>query len=169
MAAPADALEPVRAELLRAARAEAGAVLEGARADAEETLRVARATADRVLASARAAGAADGTAAAAGERIRAAEDAWTAELAARAAAYADLRAGVRSGVRRALAEDAPARDRLVAAARDLLGARARITDAPGGGVVAEVPGRRVDLSADALADRALERAGARAEHLWELP
>ncbi|MFF2200389.1 hypothetical protein [Streptomyces sp. NPDC058145] len=169
MAAPVDALEPVRAELLRAARAEAGAALDRARADAEETLRLAHGTADRVLAAAREAGAADGAASAAGERIRAAEDAWAAELAARAEVYADLRAGVRAGVRRALTEDALARNRLVAAARALLGARARITDAPGGGVVAEVPGRRVDLSADALADRALDRTGALAERLWERP
>lgn len=169
MAAPVDALEPVRAELLRAARAEAAAVLDRARADAEETLRVARGTADRVLAAAREAGAADGAAAAAGERMRAAEDAWTAELAARAEVYADLRAEVRAGVRRSLAGDPRARDRLVAAARALLGARARVTDAPGGGVSAEVPGCRVDLSADTLADRALDRAGVRAEHLWERP
>ncbi|MFJ3718499.1 hypothetical protein [Streptomyces sp. NPDC090057] len=169
MAAPVDALEPVRAELLRTARAEAGAVLDRARAEAQETLRAARGAADRVLAAAREAGAADGAAAAAGERTRAAEDAWAAELAARAEVYADLRAGVRAGLRRALAEDAGARDRLVAVARGLLGAGARVTDAEGGGVVAEVPGRRVDLSADTLADRALDRTGALAEQLWERP
>ncbi|MGY5051525.1 hypothetical protein ACWDE0_38965 [Streptomyces sp. 900105755] len=204
-----DELDPVRAELLRAARAEAEAAVERARADAAQTLRAARADAERVLAEARELGAGDGRAAAARERVRAAEDAWSRELAARAEVYADLRAGVRAGVRRVLAEgavspggrgdtDRPGRvpaagaaadlgaaarsgaqraateapipdDPLARAARALLGADARITAVPGGGVTADVPGRHLDLSADALADRALERLGVRIESLWGEP
>lgn len=169
MTTPADALDPVRAELLRAARASADAVLERARADAEEVLAEARATAEAVRARARELGAADGADAADRERTRAVQDAWAVELAARAEAYAELRARIRDGVRRALAGDAVPRHRLAAAARSLLGPLARVTDAAGGGVTAEVPGRRVDLSADALADRALDRLGARAETLWGTP
>ncbi|MFC5201094.1 hypothetical protein [Streptomyces kaempferi] len=161
-----DALDPVRAELLRAARADAAAVLDRARADAEETLRVARGTAERVLADARTLGAMDGHAAAVRERGRAAEDAWSAELAARAEVYADLRARVRSGVRQAMGGGAVRPDRLAETARALLGADARITGAPGGGVIADVPGRHLDLSADTLADRSLEQLGAQIESLW---
>ncbi|MEV7130038.1 hypothetical protein [Streptomyces sp. NPDC093260] len=166
MTASVDALSPVRAELLRAARASADAVRDRAQADAEETLRSARATAEAVLARARDFGRADGAAEAARERVRAVQDAWAAELAARAEVYAALRAAVRAGVRREFAEDASVRSRCAQAARNLLGPQARVTAAPQGGVTAEVPGRRVDLSADALADRALDRLGARAETLW---
>ncbi|MEU3521471.1 hypothetical protein ABZ770_40555 [Streptomyces sp. NPDC006654] len=211
MTAPADELAPVRAELLRAARAEAEALVERARADATETLRAARAEAERVLARARELGAGDGRTEATRERVRAAEDAWSRELAARAGVCADLRAAVRSGVRRTLAEgaaspggraetdrpgwepaagagaaadrgaaarsgtrrvsaDVPvADDRLARAARALLGEDARITVAAGGGVTADVPGRHLDLSADTLADRAVERLGARIESLWGEP
>ncbi|MFL4903784.1 hypothetical protein ACJ6WF_11500 [Streptomyces sp. MMS24-I2-30] len=167
MAAPADPLDPVRAELLRAARATADAIRDRARIDAEETLRVARASAEQVLAQARDLGAADGAATAARVRVRAVQDAWTVELAARAAVYAQLRVRVRDGVRRALAEGTVPQAGLMELARALLGVQARVTAAPEGGVTAEAPGRLVDLSADALADRALERLGAHAELLWE--
>ncbi|MET9450514.1 hypothetical protein [Streptomyces cinerochromogenes] len=167
MTAPVDALSPVRAELLRAARTSADAVMERARADAEETLRSARVTAEAVLARARDLGRADGAAEAARERVRAVQDAWAAELAARAEVYAVLRASVRAGVRRAFAEDSSLQSRCTEAARKLLGPQARVTDVPEGGVTAEVPGRRVDLSADALADHALDRLGVLAETLWE--
>ncbi|MGW2100043.1 hypothetical protein ACWCPX_20470 [Streptomyces olivaceoviridis] len=167
MTAPVDALSPVRAALLRAARASADAVRDRAEADAQETLRSARATAEAVLARARDLGRADGAAEAARERVRAVQDAWTAELAARAEVHAALRAAVRAGVRRELTEDASVRSCCAEAARRLLGPQARVTAASEGGVTAEVPGRRIDLSADALADRALDRLGVRAETLWE--
>ncbi|GGY88848.1 hypothetical protein GCM10010300_36190 [Streptomyces olivaceoviridis] len=167
MTAPLDALSPVRAALLRAARASADAVRDRAQADAEETLRSARATAEAVLARARDLGRADGAAEAARERVRAAQDAWAAELAARAEVYAALRTAVHAGVRRRFTEDASVGSLSAEAARKLLGPQARVTAAPAGGVTAEVPGRRVDLSADALADRALDRLGVRAETLWE--
>ncbi|MEU8717419.1 hypothetical protein [Streptomyces sp. NPDC048663] len=240
MTAPVDELEPVRAELLRAARAEADSAARRARADAAETLRAARADAERVLAQARELGAGDGRVAADRERVRAAEEAWSRELAAGAEVYADLRAGVRAGVRRALAdgaarpgrcgetvptgrergdlteagagleagarscarpalpentgpdrphtrtdadlaartrscarptppEDTGPKDRLAETARALLGAEARITVVAGGGITADVPGRHLDLSADVLADRALERMGARIASLWSGP
>ncbi|GHE13526.1 hypothetical protein [Streptomyces alanosinicus] len=169
MTAPADALDPVRAELLRAARAEAEAVLGRARADADETVRLARGTAEKVLAQARDLGAADGRAAATRERVRAAADAWARELAARAEVFADLRVKTRCGVRQALVDGALPSARFAETARALLGADARITAVQGGGVTAEAPGRRLDLSADTLADRALARMGVRIESLWERP
>ncbi|UXY25238.1 hypothetical protein [Streptomyces sp. HUAS TT20] len=169
MTASVDALDPVRAELLRAARASADAVRQRARADAEEVLRAARDTAGEVLARARELGEADGAAGAARERVRAVQEAWAKELAARSEVYGELRAAIRAGVRRALAEGAVPQTRLADAARALLGSQARVTPAAGGGVTGEAVGRRVDLSADALADRALERLGARAELLWRPP
>ncbi|WP_037763096.1 hypothetical protein [Streptomyces sp. 142MFCol3.1] len=169
MTASLDALDPVRAELLRAARSSADAVLERARAEAEETLRTARGTAAEVRARARARGEADGAAGAAQERVRALQDAWALELVTRSEVYAELRTAVRAGVRRALAEGGATTGRLTKTAQALLGSRARVTSVAEGGVTAEVPGRRLDLSADALADRALERLGARAERLWRPP
>ncbi|MGI5133255.1 MULTISPECIES: hypothetical protein [unclassified Streptomyces] len=165
-AGPVDPLAPVRAELLRAARADADAVLASARADADETVRTARVEAESLLERAREQGLADGTAAAARERVRARQDAWARELAARAEVYADLRDRVRASVREALTQTEVLRVRLEACARTLLGTGARVTTTADGGVMAETPGRRVDLSANALADRALERLGAEAENLW---
>ncbi|MEU6776863.1 hypothetical protein [Streptomyces sp. NPDC046759] len=170
MTAPVDELDPVRAELLRAARAAADATLDRARADAADTLLAARTAAETVLAQARRLGEADGAKEADRERVRAAQEAWETELAVRAEAYAALRAGVRAGVRRALArEGAVTRSHLADVARAALGAEAEVSAAEQGGVTAETPGRRVDLSADALADGALERLGVRAETLWEPP
>ncbi|MFF3164701.1 hypothetical protein [Streptomyces sp. NPDC003273] len=170
MTVPADELEPVRAELLRAARAAADAVLDRARADAAGALLAARAEAGAVLARARGLGQADGAAQAERERVRAAQRAWETELAVRAEVYAALGAEVRAGVRRALArEGAVARWHLADVARAALGPAAEVTAAAQGGVTAEAPGRRVDLSADAIADRALDRLGVRAETLWGPP
>ncbi|MGW3498041.1 hypothetical protein [Streptomyces sp. NPDC001020] len=163
---PGDPLAPVRAELLRAARADADAVLARARADADEAVRAARTEADALLDRARQGGAADGTAAAARERVLARQDAWARELSARAEVYEDLRTRVRAGVRDALADSGALQGRLEERARTLLGTEARITAAVDGGVTAQTPGRRVDLTADALAERALARAGAEAETLW---
>ncbi|MFD0515745.1 hypothetical protein ACFQ0Q_46080 [Streptomyces aureus] len=133
MTVPVDALDPVRAELLRAARASADAVRDRARADADETLRAARATAEQVLARARDLGTAEGAADAERERVRAVQDAWGAELVVRAEIYAELRNAVREGVRRALAEGAIPQARLAEAARAVLGTGAQVT-ATGGAV-----------------------------------
>ncbi|MDT0467412.1 hypothetical protein [Streptomyces gibsoniae] len=163
---PADPLDPVRAGLLRAARTDADVVLARARADADETVRMARAEAEALLERARKQGTADGTSAAARDRVRAREDAWARELVARAEVYADFCCRVRTGVRGALAEADVLRVGLEERARMLLGTGARVTATYDGGVTAEVPGRRVDLSADALADRAVQHLGAEVQKLW---
>ena len=59
------------------------------------------------------------------------------------------------------------RERLERLARALLGPDAEVTGHPEGGVVARAPGRRVDLSLPALADRALDRLGGEVRALWE--
>ncbi|MGW2209716.1 hypothetical protein [Streptomyces sp. NPDC001781] len=170
MTGPVDELDPVRAQLLRAARAAADATLDHARADAADTLLAARTAAETVLARARRLGEADGAEEADRERLRAAQDAWETELAMRAEVYSALRSGIRAGVRRALnRQGALARSHLADLARATLGAEADVRAAEQGGVTAEVPGRRVDLSADTLADGALARLGQRAETLWWPP
>lgn len=65
------------------------------------------------------------------------------------------------------AENPVAADRLRTLARDRAGADARIATAPGGGVIAVAPGRRVDCSVSALADHAVDLLGAEVERLWE--
>lgn len=161
-----DALDPVRAELLRAARAEAEAELAAARQDARETEAAARAEAEAVLAEARRQGVEDGRAVAAGELARARRAARTVELAARGEAYADLLRRATERVRERYGTDPAIAARLTQRARDLLGPDARITAHPQGGLLAEAPGRLVDLGLPTLARRALERLGAQAEQLW---
>jgi hypothetical protein len=59
------------------------------------------------------------------------------------------------------------RERLERLAGVLLGPGTEVTEHPGGGVVARAPGRWVDLSLAALADRALDRLGGEVRSLWE--
>jgi vacuolar-type H+-ATPase subunit E/Vma4 len=164
----ADALDPVRTELLRAAHESADAVLAQAGSDAEATLRKARAEAAVILDEARRQGEADGTSAAEDERTRARRDAWALELAARSEVYAELRRRVSEGVRQAPMDRRVLRARLEARARALLGPDAMVTASPDGGVTAVAPGRRTDLTLTRLADRALDRLGMEAESLWAL-
>ena len=89
-----------------------------------------------------------------------------ARLAERGAAYTELRRQVIESVRARCAEDTAMRERLADRARGLLGPRAHVRPDPAGGLRATARGRTVDLSAPALANRALEAYGARAEGLW---
>jgi vacuolar-type H+-ATPase subunit E/Vma4 len=163
-----DALQPVRAELLRAARADAAARLTRAEQDAGAVLDEARARAAAILDEAREQGEADGTAAARAARTRARRTARSRELALRAELYQQLRARVTERVRNLRdAPDHPAlRERLTTLARRLLGPEATVVDHPDGGVLGRSEGRRVDLSLGALAVRTLDRAGREVETLW---
>ncbi|MDF3293291.1 hypothetical protein [Streptomyces silvisoli] len=163
-----DALEPVRDALLRAARKDAEAVLTEAHRAAAAVLDEAQARATAILDEARTQGTADGTADGAALRVRARRTVRARELAARREAYDELRRRATARVRRLRTEsEYPSmRDELVARARQLLGADASVSEDPDGGVVATAPGRRVDLTLDALAGRALERFAAQVETLW---
>jgi hypothetical protein len=87
-------------------------------------------------------------------------------LAARSRAYASLRRDAASAIA-ALADDPGYRTRLVDLARARLGDReARILEAAGGGVIAEIGSRRVDYSLDALLQRCLDRLGDEIAGLW---
>jgi len=162
------ALEPLRAELLRAAQADAAALLDRAERQAAAVTEAARAEAETILAEARSQGEADGAKAAAAALARARRTARSRELAVRREAYEELRRRATEAVLvlRHSPDYPAALDRLGRRARQLLGPGADITEDPGGGVLARAPGRRADLTLDASATRALDGLGAEAETLW---
>ncbi|WP_141585787.1 hypothetical protein [Actinomadura sp. WMMA1423] len=163
-----DALAPVRGALADRARTEAARLVADAERDAAATTGGARAEAARILAEAQAAGRADGALAAAVARSRARAASRAIVLRARRQAYDELRRRIRREVRALFdGPDAPANERaLTARARGLLGTGALIGRAGGGGLVARVPDAEVDLSADALTDRAMAALGTEVAELW---
>jgi hypothetical protein len=154
------ALEPVRAALLRAARADADAVEAAAGRDGELTVREATIRAGHLREQARADGAADAAAALAVLRARAGRAARATVLAARREEYEALRAAARAAMA-ALARDPTVHMRLIATARVRLGPEATVEEAPGGGVVASAGARRLDLSLAGFADRAVDQVADR--------
>ncbi|MEU0112404.1 hypothetical protein ABZ137_01410 [Streptomyces bobili] len=164
-----DALHPVRAELLRAAHADADALLARAEREAAARLDQARAVARAVLDDARRQGETDGADAARDLLVRSRREARSRALSARRKPYEDLRREAAERVRELRWADdyASLRGRLEQRARVLLGPAAEVTEDAHGGVVAQVPGRRVDLSLTASAERALDSMGAEVRSLWE--
>ncbi|WP_405653234.1 V-type ATP synthase subunit E family protein [Streptomyces sp. NBC_00019] len=166
--ASATALDPVRTRLLQDARADAEALVTAADQDAEAVRADAESRAAEILAEARRQGATDARTVQAAVRARARRAARAGELAARRECWEELRRQVAQGVGEL--RDTPAyprlRARLTTHARHVLGADARITEALGGGVIGESPGRRIDCGLAALADRALDRIGTEVEELW---
>lgn len=162
------ALGPVRTELLRAAHAEAAELLARADRDAAELLDGARAEARTILEEARREGEAQGAAAGRVVCARARREARAHQLVVRREAYEELRRRVTERVRELLhAPDYPSvLERLTGHARRLLGPDAEIIVHPDGGLIARVPGRRVDCTLDTLAVRALGRADVEVETLW---
>ncbi|CAL9656869.1 V-type proton ATPase subunit E [Streptomyces sp. enrichment culture] len=165
----ADVLHPVRAELLRAAHADADALLARTGRQAATLLDDARAEARAILDEARRQGEADGSDAARDLLVRARREARSRTLAARREAYEGLRREAAERVGRLRRTDgyAALRAGLEHRARVLLGAAAEVSEHADGGVVARAPGRRIDLSLTALADRALDRMGGEVRSLWE--
>jgi vacuolar-type H+-ATPase subunit E/Vma4 len=164
-----DALHPVRAGLLRAAHSDAEALLARTGREAAALLDQARAEARAILDEARRQGESDGADAARDLLVRARREARSRALAARRESYDELRREAAERVRELRGTDgfASLRERLEHRARVLLGAGAEVSEHADGGVVARVPGRRVDLSLTTLADRALDRMGAEVRSLWE--
>jgi len=165
-AVAAAAVEPVRAALLGAARAAADRDVDAAHRYAADVLDTATTRVSEVHAAAVEAGRVEAAARTARTQAQARRDRRTAELHDQDAAYAQLRERVRAAVRALPASHPQLRERLVARALTELGPDARITDTPDGGLLAETPGRRLDLSLDALADLAVEALGAEASLLW---
>ncbi|GLY85177.1 hypothetical protein [Actinoallomurus iriomotensis] len=161
------ALDPVAGSLLRKARRDAARIRTEAHAAADALLAQARAEAGRILAEASATGRSEAAASARAERIRARRRARTIVLAARREAYEELRRRVRSVVASLCADSPVTVDRLRRLACDRAGGGARTVTVPGGGVIAVAADRRVDCSASALADHAVDVLGAEVERLWE--
>ncbi|WP_367325734.1 hypothetical protein [Streptomyces sp. HUAS ZL42] len=164
-----DALDPVRAGLLRAAHVDADALLARTEQEAAALLGKARAEARAILDEARRQGEADGADAARDHLVRARREARSRTLAARREAYDELRraAAERVGELRLTEGYASLREQLAHRARVLLGPAAEVSEHADGGLVARAPGKWVDLSLTALADRALDRMGAEVRTLWE--
>ncbi|MBP2478848.1 vacuolar-type H+-ATPase subunit E/Vma4 [Crossiella equi] len=162
------ALRPVREELLRRARADAERTVAQAGDHAARVLEDAERAAAAIRERARAQGAAEGAAAATARRAQARARVHAAELRARAQVYGLLRAQVRAELRglRDGPEYPRLRELLAAEARRLLGAAASVTEAPGGGVLADGDGARADCSLDGFAERAVAALGPELEGLW---
>ena len=163
-----DALAPLRAELLQRAAADAEATLAQANAEARDVLEAAEREAHDILDAARAAGAAEAAAGQATERARTRRAHQSAAFAAQRHAYEQVGRRATDAVRRLRDEPGyPAmRTRLAARAAEILGADAVVTEDAAGGIVAEVAGRRLDLSLTAFAARALDRVEGGLDGLW---
>ena len=162
------ALAPVRAHLLRGARAEADRILGQARAQAAATLRQARRDAEESVRQARGQGEKAAAAAAAAERSRGREQARSIVLGTQRRAREELRARVLAaagGLR-----DEPGYERLfaelTAMAARAVGPGATVTAHPAGGVVARSGRTVVDCSLPRLAGLAFDALGDEVRELW---
>ena len=167
-AAQTAALAPVRAHLLRQARAEADRIAEEARSTAAAILRQARSAADEAVALASAQGRADAVPAAAAEQAQGREQARSIVLGAQREAYDELCArvlaaacGMRDepGYRRLLS-------RLLTMAARAAGPDAATAVQPEGGVVARSRGIVVDCTLPRLAGVAVDELGDQVRELW---
>lgn len=159
------ALAPLYDALRDDARADARRRLADADGDADALLADARARADSVLAQARTAGAAEGAAELAERRSTDRRATRAAELGAEQEVYRELRGRVGARIAEWCARPEN-RSLLVAKVRAVLGSGAVVRDAPGGGVIGTVDGRRLDLTSDAVATLAVEALGADVMGLW---
>jgi vacuolar-type H+-ATPase subunit E/Vma4 len=163
-----EALAPVRAHLLRWARAEADRILEEARCQAAATLRQARRDAEEAVGQARTRGEAEIALAAAAERRRGREQARAIVLGARRQAREELSARVLTaagGLR-----DEPGYEgllaRLTVMAAQAAGPGATVTADQAGGVVARSGRTVVDCSLPRLAGLAVDALGDQVTELW---
>ena len=163
-----DPLVAVRASLLARAASDGRRVLDSADADVAARVAEARSCAADEVAAAVAAAERDAAVLADETRARARRQARSIVLAAQGCAFDLLRAQARRAVR-TLRDDPGYPDlvaRLGAAARDRLGTDATVRQHPDGGVLAEAGDRRLALTLDAAADRAVDGLGAAVEELW---
>ena len=162
------ALAPVRAHLLRGARAEADRILGQARAQADATLGQARRDAEEAVRQARRQGEEETAAAVAAERGRGRAQARSVVLSVQSQAREELRARVLAaagGLR-----DEPGYERLLAGltamAACAAGPGATVTAHPAGGVVARSDHAVVDCSLPRLAGLAFDALGDEVRELW---
>ncbi|HEU5469320.1 MAG TPA: hypothetical protein VFV67_01605 [Actinophytocola sp.] len=168
MTTVAEALRPVRAELIRRAEADAAATLAEADRAAETTLAEAQGRAEAIMAEARARGAAEGRAVRAAGRARTRRAARESRLRGQRKIYDELLRRVLAALPevRATPGYPGLRAELAAQARATLGPQARLSEPPGGGIIAQLDGRRVDYSLETLARQAVDALAAELEELW---
>lgn len=153
----AEALEPVRAAILRRAHADADAARRDADHAAVMLLGEARAEAERLLLEARATGTADAAVLTAAERTRARRKAGAVLLQAQRQVSDELRGRVIAALRTAL-DTSGGRAALTARITEVLGPQATITPAAGGGLIGVHAGVAVDCSIPQLAEQAIAAA-----------
>lgn len=163
-----DALAPLVEALSRRVGSDTEAIRAKAEEEAAEVVAAARQEARTILADARAGGTAQARANAAAEHVRAERRARGIELTAQREALEELRARAAAAVRTLRDDPCYPRllDRLSVLTRAAGGADMVVSEHPGGGVLAEGQGRRVDCSLDALSIRAVDALGAEVERLW---
>jgi vacuolar-type H+-ATPase subunit E/Vma4 len=164
-----DPLAAVRAALLAQATADAQRVVAAAQAETAETLRAAEDRAATIRDTAAAEAAVDAAAIAAEARAKTRRAERAIVLAAQKAAYEQLRTRARMAVR-GLRSDPGYPElltRLRDVARDRLGPAAAVEEDSGGGIVAVCAGRRLSLTLDAAADRAVDALTDEAAELWQ--
>ncbi|WP_240777790.1 V-type ATP synthase subunit E family protein [Nonomuraea basaltis] len=161
----AQAIAPLAAELLRAARQEAGQVRARANDEATTFTSTAQEQAEELVATAHAEGVAEAGDQARAEQIRMEREARRLVLAAQRGALSEFRRRARQAARE-LRNDPALLARLRDLVRNRVGPDALVIEHPDGGIVGEAPGRRVDAGLAALADRAIDGLGAEVERLW---
>jgi hypothetical protein len=163
--AAADPLAPVKEALIQRSLESAVGLRRAASGEAARVHAGAEAEARAILDAARAAGTAAGEAIAAAETARARRKAREIVLAARRDAYEELRRRIGAAVAD-LCEEPGFAGRLARLALDRAGPDAAVEPVPGGGVVAQAQGVRVEMSAEVLTDWALGALGEEVNWLW---
>lgn len=165
----AAALQPTIAALLHAAETDAAVILAAIDADSNRRLVRAKGEADRRLAQARSEGEREARAVLDAELRQAQGEARRLLLRAKREEYEELDRRVRAVAQDMRTDPSYGRllDGLMAAARERLGPEATVIEAPSGGVIGELGARRIDLSLEALATRALAACPEVAGTLWQ--
>ena len=157
-------LTPVRAALLRWAETEAARLRAEAATYRDTCLAAARNRAEEIRSEARGRGQSDAATLVSADLAANGRAARQIILSARRDAYRGLCRDVREQAAAWLAEPA-ARKAFQHRAEAVLGAGATLNTAPGG-LSAAAGGRRLEITADALADAAVRELGSALEELW---
>jgi hypothetical protein len=167
-AAAAAALELLKAELFRRANGAAAERIQQAAAEDAATLAQAEHEAALLVDQARQEGIAEAAALVAAERARTRRHAREVVLRARDEAWEELCQRSMAAVAALSAEPGyrEVRSRLADYVRAQLGTEAVISDAPTGGVIGTVPGRRLDCSFATLVEQGLAERAVQLDMPW---
>ncbi len=163
------ALQPTIDALLQEASTDAATILAAIDADSNRRLVRAKGEAARRLAQARSEGEREARALLDAELRQAQGEARRLLLRAKRDVYEELDRRVRAAAQEMRADPSYGRllDGLIGTARERLGPEATVIEAPSGGVIGELGARRIDLSLEALATRALAACPEVAGSLWQ--